>query len=310
MAISREMNVVLLMLRARPIADGRGFEDVRHSHAALARVLRALPEVARETTHDGVRGEWLTPPGPTPRRTLLYLHGGGYVGGSVDSHRGLTSRLAAACHARVLALEYSLAPERPFPAAVHDAVAAVRHLLGLGTPPAQLVLAGDSAGGGLTIAALVALRDAGLPLPAAAMCLSPWVDLEGLGESMVTNAPHDPIIQPEPLRRMAALYLAGADPRHPLAAPLYAPLHDLPPLLIVAGTGETLRDDARRLAQRARAQGVMVTLELWDDVIHAWPLFAPMLPEGQRAVQRMAIFLDERLGPVQAGAEASCDAIR
>src|SRR5262249_5267161 len=155
-----------------------------------------------------------------------------------------------------------LAPEHPHPAAVDDALAAYRWLIDQGHAPAKLAVAGDSAGGGLTIAALVAIRDAGLPLPAAAVCLSPWVDLEGIGESMTAPAPLDPMVQKEPLVRMAKLSLGDPDPRSPLAAPLYADLSGLPPLLIQVGTAETLLDDSTRIAERARKAGVTVTLDV------------------------------------------------
>ena len=163
-----------------------------------------------------------------------------------------------------------------------------------GATPARMVIAGDSAGGGLTVATLVALRDAGDPLAAAGVCLSPWVDLEGIGTSITTKAGVDPIVQKPGLLWFASLYLGGADPRTPLAAPLYADLHDLPPLLIHAGTAETLLDDATRLAERAKAAGVNVTLEAWEDMIHVWHLFAAMLPEGQQAVERVGEYVRQR----------------
>jgi acetyl esterase/lipase len=224
---------------------------------------------------------------------MLYLHGGGYAIGSIVTHRGLAGRLSQAAAARVLLVDYRLAPEHPFPAAVNDATGAYRWLLAQGIDPARLIIAGDSAGGGLTIAALVAVRDAGMPLPAAAVCLSPWVDLEGSGDSVTTKATADPLVQKAGLLQLAAWYLAGANPRTPLAAPLYADLRDLPPLLIQVGTAEILLDDATRLAEKAIAAGVKVTLEPWEDMIHVWQLFAPMLPEGQKAIERIGVFVQQ-----------------
>jgi acetyl esterase/lipase len=224
---------------------------------------------------------------------MLYLHGGGYVIGSLTTHRGLAGRLSQAAKARVLLIDYRLAPEHPFPAAVEDATAAYRWLLAHGCTPARLAIAGDSAGGGLTVATLVALRDAGQPLPAAGVCLSPWTDLEGLGESVTSKASADPIVQKEMLLRLASCYLGDADPRTPLAAPLYADLRGLPPLLVQVGTAEILLDDALRLAERAKAAGVAVTLEAWDDMIHVWQLFAPLLPEGQQAIARIGEFVQQ-----------------
>jgi acetyl esterase/lipase len=190
-------------------------------------------------------------------------------------------------------VEYRLAPEHPFPAAVEDATAAYRWLLASGVRPAGIAIAGDSAGGGLTLATLVALRDAGDPLPAAAVCLSPWVDLEGIGDSMATKAAADPFVRKEMIQFMAQQYLGERSLRTPLAAPLYADLHGLPPLLIQVGTAETLLDDSTRIAERARAAGVSVTLDTWDNMIHVWQLFAPMLPEGQQAIERIGAFIRE-----------------
>jgi acetyl esterase/lipase len=162
--------------------------------------------------------------------------------------------------------------------------------------PSNVVLSGDSAGGGLVIAALVSLRAASVPLPAAGVCLSPWVDLEGTGESMTTKAEVDPMVERAPLLEMAEFYLAGVDPRTPLASPIYADLHGLPPLLIQVGTAETLLDDSTRLAERAREAGVDVRLEPWKEMIHVWHFFAPLLPEGQRAIDRIGEFIRKQLG--------------
>ncbi len=233
-------------------------------------------------------------PAANPARVILYLHGGGYVMGSINTHRELGQRLSRAAAARVLLIDYRLAPEHPHPAAVEDATRAYRWLLSRGVSPSRLVVAGDSAGGGLTVATLLAARDSGLPLPAAGVCLSPWVDLEGVGESMTTKAAADPLVQRDGLRRMGALYLNGQDPRTPLASPLYADLSGLPPLLIQVGTAEALLDDSTRLAERAREAGVEVDLEPWDDMIHVWQAFAAVLPEGQQAIERIGQFIRER----------------
>lgn len=240
---------------------------------------------------NGVPAEWVTAVGIEPEGVILYLHGGGYVIGSIATHRGLAERLSHAADARVLVIDYRLAPEHPFPAAVEDATTAYRWLLASGIHPARISIAGDSAGGGLAVATLVALRDAGDPLPTTGVCQSPWVDLEGIGESMTIRAGLDPMVQKEGLLHMASMYLGSAAPRTPLAAPLYADLTGLPPLLIQVGTSETLYDDAIRLADRATAAGVNVTLEPWQDMIHVWQLFAPMLPEGQQAIDRIGEYI-------------------
>jgi acetyl esterase/lipase len=258
----------------------------------LAAKFPVAPDVRYEKVDAaGVPAEWVVAPGAQSERVLLYLHGGGYVIGSINTHRDLAGRLSQAAAARVLLIDYRLAPEHPHPAAVEDATTAYRWLLRHGAIPAHTIIAGDSAGGGLTVATLVALRDAGEALPAAGVCISPWVDLEGIGESMTTKASVDPIVQRQGLVWFANLYLGGANPRTPLAAPLYADLHGLPPLFIHVGTAETLLDDATRLAERAKTAGVDVTLEACEEMIHVWHLFAAMLPEGQQAIERVGAYI-------------------
>jgi epsilon-lactone hydrolase len=243
----------------------------------------------------GVNAEWISAPGASRERAVLYLHGGGYVVGSVKTHRDLMGRVSRAAKARVLGLDYRLAPEHPFPAAVDDSVAAYKWMLQQDLKPSRIAVAGDSAGGGLVIATLVAIRDAKLPMPAAGVCLSPWVDLEGIGESMKTREQADPVVRRDMLTQMAGAYLGGKDARTPLAAPLYADLKSLPPLLIQVGDAETLLDDSNRLAQRARAAGVEVKLEVWPEMIHVFQLFAGFLPEGQQAVDGIGQYLDRQL---------------
>ena len=242
----------------------------------------------------GVSAEWSVADGADQDKVILYVHGGGYVMGSAGSHRDMTGRLSQAAGARVLSLNYRLAPEHPFPAPVDDAVAAYRWLLGQGIQASNMAIAGDSAGGGLALAALLAIRDAGEPVPAAGIGISPWVDMEGTGESMTTRAAVDPVVQKEGLLGMAKLYLGGADPKNPLAAPLHANLAGLPPLLIQVGDSETLLNDATRITERARKADVDVTLKIWDEMPHVWHLFAPILPEGQQAIEEIGTFFKEQ----------------
>ena len=242
----------------------------------------------------GVSAEWSVADGADQDKVILYVHGGGYVMGSAGSHRDMTGRLSQTAGARVLSLNYRLAPEHPFPAPVDDSVAAYRWLLGQGIRASNIAIAGDSAGGGLALAALIAIRDAGEPVPAAGIGISPWVDMEGTGESMTTRAAVDPVVQKEGLLGMAKLYLGGADPKNPLAAPLHANLAGLPPLLIQVGDSETLLDDATRITERARKADVDVTLKIWDEMPHVWHLFAPILPEGQQAIEEIGAFFKER----------------
>jgi acetyl esterase/lipase len=245
----------------------------------------------------GVPGEWQMPSVLTGNRVILYLHGGGYVIGSVATHRDMVGRIADASGARALLLDYRLAPEHPFPAAVDDAVAAYRGLLGTGAKPENIVFAGDSAGGGLTVAALVALKQQGLPLPAAGICLSPWVDLTFSGESMKTKLEADPLLGPGPLKWMGDLYLAGQAPESPLASPLFADLTGLPPLLIQVGSEEVLLDDALRLNAAAKAAGINVSLEVWDGMMHVWHLMAAMIPEGKQAIQGIGKYIAAHSAP-------------
>ena len=240
---------------------------------------------------NGVPSEWISAPGAAEDKVLLYLHGGGYVIGSTRTHREMVSRLSRASGSRALAIDYRLAPENPFPAAVEDSISAYRWLLSNGIKPNRITIAGDSAGGGLTVSTLVALRYLGEPMPAAAIPISPWVDMEGIGESMTTKAEVDPVVTLEGLQFMAQTYMGDMDRRTPLAAPLYADLSGLPPLLIHVGTAEVLLDDATRLAERAKAAGVEVEIEAWDDMPHVWHAFAAILPEGQQAIERIGEFI-------------------
>jgi len=232
----------------------------------------------------GVAAEWTTTPNANPNRALLYMHGGGYVIGSLDSHRHAAAEMGRAAATRVLALGYRLAPEHPFPAPVEDALAGYRYLLAQGFTPGNIALAGDSAGGGLVIAAMLAIRDAGLPQPGCGWTISPWIDMESTGDSITTKSAEDPGVQKAGLDFMAKTYLAGADPKHPHASPLHADLTGLAPLLIQVGAAETLLDDSTRLATRAGAAHVAVTLEIWPEMIHVWHVFHPTLAAGRKAI--------------------------
>ncbi len=288
----QQLDTLIQMLKAQPIDPNVTVEKMREGFEQMTVMLPVQPDIKCEpVSAGGVKAEWVAAPNADAGRAILYLHGGGYVIGSINTHRAISGRISRAAKARVLLIDYRLAPEHPFPAAVEDSLTAYRYMLGQGIRPGRLALAGDSAGGGLTIAALVAIKDAKLPMPAAGVGMSPWVDMEGIGESMTSKSKVDPMVQKEGLAQMAAAYLGGKDPRTPLAAPLYADLSGLPPLLIQVGTSETLLDDSTRLAERARKSGVNVTLEPWENMIHVWQAFAPILDEGQQAIDKIGTFV-------------------
>jgi acetyl esterase/lipase len=222
---------------------------------------------------------------------VLWLHGGGYMFGSLPSYRELVSRVARAARARCLVIDYRLAPEHPFPAAIQDATAAYRWLLRQDVPPHRLVIAGDSAGGGLTLGTLVALRASGDPLPAAAVCLSPLTDLEATGSSVKTA--DDPLLAggASAILGMSHAYVQNGSLRDPRASPLHADFLGFPPLLIQVGTREALLDDSTRVVERAREAGVRVSLEKGEGLIHVWPLFAPRAPESIAAIASLGAFV-------------------
>lgn len=223
-------------------------------------------------------------------RVVLYLHGGGYVIGSNIGYREFGSRVSRATGARVLVLNYRLAPEHPFPAAVDDAVGAYQWLLQQGTAANDITIAGDSAGGGLTLATLLSLRDAGTALPGCGVCFSPWTDLEGTGDSAKPGAVDDPLVNGAALAGMSSTYASG-QLRNPLASPLHGSLAGLPPLQIQVGTREVLLDDSTRLLTKAKAAGVKVDYFAGEGLVHVWPVLAPTAPESLEALTRMARFM-------------------
>lgn len=243
----------------------------------------------------GVAGLKAVSVGVADDAALLYLHGGAYVVGGSQSYRGQAGELGRAVGVTAYVIDYRLAPEHPCPAAVDDGVAAYRALLDQGLKASRIVIAGDSAGGGLTLATLVAARDAGLPMPAAAFVISPWADLACAGASMKTKAAADPSLTEDGLKKAAAHYLGGQSATAPLASPIHADLTGLPPLLIHVGSAEILLDDAIRLAGVAGAAGVAVRLEVWPEMIHDWHLFAFMLGAGRRALAEAGTFLKSHL---------------
>jgi epsilon-lactone hydrolase len=282
----------ILRRRMRPETAKPGIDVARARAYAERRIWS--PNVPRGFRLDicedaPLRGEWLRTSGA--KRTILYLHGGGYYFCSPASHRSITFGLAARAQANVFSLDYRLAPEHRFPAAVDDAVAAYRTLLAEGVASESIVIGGDSAGGGLALAVLLALRDACDPRPAGAILFSPWTDLTCSGVSMRANEGRDAMFHAAVFPGVAAQYLGGADPKHPYASPLFGKFEGLPPLLIQVGDTELLLDDSTRLAEQARLEGVQVNLQIWPDVPHIFPIWAPFMPEARRALTDAANFV-------------------
>ena len=265
---------------------------------------RLAEDVEVEAVFAPVPGLWITTPAGRSR-IILYFHGGGYALGSSRAHAEMASWIARAAQARVLVLDYRRAPEYRFPAALEDALLAYRSMVSAGADPRMITVAGDSAGGGLTIALLTSLRDRGDPLPSSAVCISPWVDLEMTGESIVSKASADPLLTRKGLQQFADWYLGGQDARNPLASPLHADLKGLPPLLIQVGSSEILLDDARRLAERAQAADVRVTLSQYEDMPHVWHVFASFLPEGKQATREIGDFVLQHSRRSAAATQAS-----
>jgi monoterpene epsilon-lactone hydrolase len=245
---------------------------------------------------DGVPGEWSIVPGSDTTRVLLFFHGGGYCSGSILSHRRMVSEAGRAAGTRTLAVGYRLAPEHPFPAALEDALTAWRYVRNQGVAAGRIAVGGDSAGGGLTVALIIRLRNAGEELPGCAWLVSPWMDLTMSGETLATKDAVDPIIHENYLGELADAYLpAGTDRKDPQVSPLYADLKGLSPTLIQVGAAETLLADATRFAAAAGAADVRVTLEIWPHMIHAWHLWNAHLEPGRRALSNAGSFIRECL---------------
>ena len=277
--------------RARRVFGYGGFLDFLHT--------RGLKVEAVNT--ESVRGEWIYPAGETNLdHVLLYLHGGGYVSCSPRTHRPITTALVRLARCRVFALDYRLAPEHPFPAAVDDAVAAFRWLVKSGTPAAKIAVAGDSAGGGLALAMTLRLRSQGHPLPACAACLSPWTDLTGV--NVYRNAESCAMFKPPDIISFAGMYLNGVSAETAEASPLFADLTGLPPLLIHASSTELLLDDAVRLHEKAERQGIQSSLRIFPGVPHVWHIYVGTIPEARLALTEISYFMNAAWKPRKPGA--------
>ena len=294
----QDLNELLRMIAANPLPTE--LEAMRQAVDADSERFPLDPDIEVEgvSVALGVRGEWTWTEAADPKRVVLYLHGGGYVFGSILSHRHLVAEIGRASGSRTLAIDYRLSPENPFPAAVDDALASYRYLLEKGFEPGHIALVGDSAGGGLVVSTLVAMKEADLPQPACGWVISPWVDMEASGETFASRADADPMVKREIIANFAQAYLNGADPRSPLASPIYADLRGIAPLLIHVGASEVLLDDSLKLARTAGAADVSVRLEIWPEMIHIWHVFHRILGDGRKAVLAGGNFLREAMdGP-------------
>lgn len=247
-----------------------------------------------KSLYEGIDGEWLAPES-AEGGVILYLHGGGYVSCSAATHRPITAALASLSRRSVFSLNYRLAPEHRFPAALDDSITAYRRLLDEGLKAGSIALAGDSAGGGLVLATLLRARDEGLPTPACAVCFSPWTDLAGAGESARFNDGLCHMFRTENIVEYAAAYLGGASPFEPYASPVFAELDGLPPLLLQVGSTELLLDDARRVHDKIQESGGVSRLEVYEDVFHCWQMLYGIVPEARQALLRAAAFICEHI---------------
>lgn len=267
----------------------------RADNEAFAKTFKPIARVEMQRLEaNGVPAAWFIPAGNVNERVILYAHGGSYNAGSITSHIPLTSNIAIVTRSRLLSLDYRLAPEHPFPAAVEDALSAYRWLLAQNINPRRIVVAGDSAGGGLMLALLLAARDQGLPLPAAAVGLSAWTDLTCSGETWTKNEKVDFMIRRLPTLESAKIYLGDVDPKTQLASPLFGNLQGLPPILLQAGSNEVILSDSVVFAEKARAAGVDVQLEVWRNMQHEWQYAAKLLPEGRQALEHIRDFLEAK----------------
>ncbi len=284
-------------LRERGLPDGLSLDERRARMEDIGTRFPAPQSASINPVKIAERpAEWVCDPDTDDGRVMLYVHGGGYVQGSLASHRNLVFEIARSMKGKVLNLDYRLAPEHPFPAAVEDTVNAWAELLEMGIDPKKASFGGDSAGGGLVIAALVSARDKGLPMPSCACCISPWTDLVGTGRTMDTKALEDPMVNRAALEFFSDFYADKEDKTHPLISPLFADLAGLPPLLIQVGTAETLLDDSRRLATRARYAGVDVSYAEWEGMPHIWHIFAPLLEKSRKAIIELGEFVERKTG--------------
>ena len=302
---SKLLNLYLRFTKGRSLHPDTPIIARRQQEDRAAKNPKIISDVEVTSVSLGsVKGEWVIPSTIESHRVILYFHGGGYCFGTAESRRALVARIAAAAGARALAIDYRLAPEHPFPAALDDAISAYRWLLGKGTSPQGIVLMGDSAGGGLALSACMALRDGGAPLPAAVVALSPWTDLSMSGWSILRKAKSDPTVTFRNLAVCARHYLKNTNPTNPFASPLFGDFHNLPPLLIHVGSKELLLDDATRISDKADAAGVNASVEVFDGMPHVFQRYAS-LSETKGSVSRIGSFIASRTSQAVRGKDGA-----
>ncbi len=268
-------------------------EESRALSLSAARRMNNIPAGVQVTRFeiDHMPAAWVIPDGAIQNKVVLHFHGGGYVLGGIESSQMMAIVMAQTLKMKTLLTEYRLAPEHPFPAAVEDGARAYRWLVAQGVRPQDITISGDSAGGGLSLAALMMLRDAGDALPSAAVCMSPWADLSFSGESHISKQKKEVVLRADMLRMWAAAYCGAARPDHPLVSPVYGGFFNFPPILIQVGSDEVLLDDALMLAKKAKADGADVTLKIWHGMWHVWQALGAALPESRQAFEEMGAFL-------------------
>ncbi len=285
--------VIKLLLHNREVAAKKRVKDERDELEHMANMIQLSNDVeTKKVNIDGIDAIWLKTPGVEEESLIIYLHGGSYTAGSFNSHKDLVQRLSREAKCKIITIEYGLAPEQPFPKGLNDVIKIYNWLINEEKyKPNKIVIVGDSAGGGLTLATLVKLRDLNIKLPAAGVCLSPWTDLAFTGESYYDKNIRDPGITLDDLMFAAKLYIGNNDPKNPYISPVYADLKGLPPLLIHVGTVEKLLNDSTRVAESAKKAGVNVTLKVWNEMIHVFQAYAVLIREGEESIKEIGSFI-------------------
>ncbi len=296
MAMSLQARFWRIILRMAFKGQKSTIRELRARSAMNAKFSRVPEDMKVDKFEiEGIPAAWIHTSDAEQGKIILHLHGGGYVTGSIDSYLMMCTRMAQTLKMNLLLPEYRLAPEHPFPAALEDALKVYRWLLAQGHKPGDIIFSGDSAGGGLALATILALREAGERLPAAVVGMSPWTDLTLKGQSHITNARAEAVLRKDTLGEWAACYTGKENPENPLISPIYANFHGFPPLLIQVGSQEILLSDALALAEKARADGISVTLKIWDGMWHVWQVLGDLIPESRQAFEQISRFVQEKV---------------